>query len=527
MRVRSCGVIVSLVALAACGAPGPASFEFVEISPPNPRLGDVVTVRFRLTDSRGLPLAGQRVDFKIQGDRPGVSLSPVSTNSIKGSGFAETQVVATARVNSIVVVATAGDKSVVSSNIGFAGSSPNGRQMTFQCGPLSGDASGGRHAIGAYDPSRSLIAGVKIECTAHVGDRNGDGVSGAIVSFLTEAGTIGPSTTSQSNVIGNAAILHKTSYPLPLDVEPGKFTWATSRSPDNTGAYIAPLWMEPYAWVPDPTIVPRPAPAMDPAEPFRVDPIRHTVGGAQITNNPRDNLVAMIAVTNGEEGFDDNNNNGIFDGSDTFDPEWDDLTEPFVDANDNGTWDPGEKYLDTNGSGNWNGKNGEWDGNTLIWVQERLLWTGAPATEDTTGARPIVKAVNPGGLALKCPAGAHCAQAGPPAVAQFVLSDPWYNTIAQNAESDGCTVGETEDSPVKSTPKIVNQGVKLTYPAGDIISVTIRDARNPSAAPEQQVPPRRPDPQVFAVPVQCNATASVLEGHVLQINIGTVSGTVE
>ncbi len=528
MRVRVCVAVRGLVSLAGCGSTGPASMEFVEITPATPRLGENVTVRFRLLDSRGLPLAGQEVDFKIEGNNAGVSLSPTTTNSLKGSGFAETQLVATARVNSVVVVATAGDKSVQSANIGFAGSAPNGRQTTFQCGPLSGDGSGGRHAIGAYDPSRYLIAGVKIECTAHIGDRNGDGVPGALVSFLSEAGAIGPSNTSQSNVVGNATILYKTSYPLPKDVDPDRFTWTPMLGANNTGAFIAPLWMEPYAWVPDPTVVPRPVPAMNPAEPFRIDPIRRTSNGSQITNNPRDNLVAMIAVTSGEEGYTDSNNNGTFDqGTDLFDPEFDDTTEPFVDSNDNGTCDPDERFIDTNGDGQWTGKDGVWNANTLIWAQERLLWTGAPATEDTTGAKPIVKAINPGGIALKCPAGDYCAQAGPPALAQFVLSDPWYNTIAQNAESDGCTVGETDDSPVKSSPKVVNQGVKLTYPAGDIIGILIRDARNPLTPPVDQIPPRRPDPQAFTVPVQCAATASPLSGHILLINIGSVTGTTE
>ncbi len=528
MRVRVCCALVGLLALSACGTTGPSSLQFVEFTPANPRLGDVVTARFLLLDSRGLPLAGQNVDFKIQGNKAGVTLTPPSAVSQKGSGFAETQVVATSRVNSIVIVATAGDKSVTSANIGFAGAQPNGRQTTFQCGPLSGDASGGRHAIGAYDPSRYLIAGVKIECTAHVGDRNGDGVSGALVQFLTEAGTVGPSNTSQSNVVGNATILFKTSYPLPKDVDPDRFTWTPTLGADHTGALIAPLWMEPYAWVPDPTVVPRPAPANNPAEPFRIDPIRKTVSGMQITNNPRDNLVSMIAVTSGEEGFTDTNNNGKYDpGTDLFDVDFDDLTEPFVDANDNGTFDADERYIDTNGDGMWTGKNGQWDQNTLIWTQERLLWTGAPAKEDVTGAKPIVKAINPTGIALKCPMGSFCAQAGPPVTVQFVLSDPWYNTIAQNAESDGCTVGELDDSPVKSSPKIVNQGVKLTYPAGDIIGVTVRDARNPLTPPIDQIPPRRPDPEVFVVPVTCLMTASVVSGHVLQINIGSISGTIE
>ncbi len=526
--IRPALLLAAASIAAGCGPSGPSSLQFVEISPAQPRLGEVVTVRFALIDSRGLPLAGQQVDFKIQGAKAGVSLSPTQVASLRGSGFAETQLVATSRVSSVIVVATAGDKTVQSPPISFAGAVPNGRQFTFQCGPLSGEGSGGRHAIGAYDPVRGLIAGVRLECTAHLGDRNGDGVAGALVSFETEAGTITPTQASKSDGIGNATVLYKTSYPLPKDVEPDKFTWSPPLGPTQTGQYIAPLWMHPFSWVPDPTVVPRPAPANNPAEPFRIDPIRRSQSNAQITNNPRDNLVAMIAVTSGEEGFSDNNNNGKYDEGDTFDPDFDDTTEPFVDANDNGTWDADERYIDTDGNGHWDGKNGAWDSSTLIWAQERILWTGAPTTEDTRPPKPILVAVNPGGVALKCPTGnTICTQAGPPTVVQFVLSDPWYNTIAQNADGDGCTVADTDGSPVKSSPKTINQGVKFTYPAGDLIGILVRDARDPLAAPADQIPPRRPDPESFSVPVVCTMTASALDGHVIQINVGSITGTIE
>lgn len=553
MPTRLSVALLALAVCSACGATGPASLAFVEISPQQPRIGDVVTIRFIALDSRGVPLAGQAVDFKLQSEKAGVTLAPLTAPTNKGSGIVETQLVATARVNSVIVVATAGDKSVLSPPITFAGSVPNGREFTFQCGEIAGDASGGRHAIGAYDQTRHLIAGVKINCIAHVADRNADGVPNALVSFEVEAGAIGPSQTSLTNVVGNASTLYKTSYPLPADVKPDRFTWAPIAGPCtgndgsscpsdgssqsaccHTGAYLAPLWMHPFEWVANPIQYPRPHATASPLEPSRLDPIRRDGAGGRINNNPRDGLVTMIAVTSGEEGFTDANNNGTWDPGEDFD----DLTEPFVDSNDNGTRDFDEKFIDVNGNKQWDGKNGQWDANTLIWVQERLLWTGMPAAEDSDPvltAQPILQNIgsvtgNP--IALLCPAGTpiggYCNQAGPPVDVVAVLSDPWYNTIAQNADSDGCGVEDdpTRDKPiVRPAPRVVNAGTRYTYPAGDIITFMIGDARDPLAPPISQVP--KHEPVSFRVPVLCKFTDSPLGGATFVLSIGTISGTIE
>lgn len=53
MRVRALAVL-ALVSVSACGPSGPAQMEFVEIIPLQPRIGDVVTVRFKLLDYRGV-----------------------------------------------------------------------------------------------------------------------------------------------------------------------------------------------------------------------------------------------------------------------------------------------------------------------------------------------------------------------------------------------------------------------------------------------------------------------------------------
>lgn len=524
------------IALTGCGTTV-ASIQFVEVSPPHPKIGDVVTIRFKVLDDRGLSADGATVNFSLSTAKAGVTLSPLSAAVQRGSGTAETQLVVSSRVNSVIVKAQSGGKELLSPSITFAGSVPNARSFTFQCGPTSGEGSGGRHAIGAYDETRNLIAGVRLDCTAHLADRNSEGVADALVSFMAEAGTIGATETTKTDLIGNATVLYKTSYPLPQDVEPTTWSWTPLSDPSHTGEYVAPLWMEPFLWVPNPMVVPRPLPASNPIEPARSDPERRKPDGSgPYKNNPRDNLVTLVAITSGEEGFSDLNNNGVWDQGEPFE----DTTEPFIDMNDNGTWDGdpncnpvtsrlacGEPFIDVNGNKGWDGKNDKWDSDTLIWTTERILWTGLPGYLDMHGSPEPILVPLTGNVALICPTGAaSCAQAGPPALVTAVLSDPWYNTIAQNADNDGCLVQVEEQSPIKVSPNVVNKGTKFIYPAADIIQFFVRDARDPLADAAAQVPKRTP-PLPFSVPMTCQFTSSPKDGLTAILNIGTVSGTTE
>jgi hypothetical protein len=512
LGLASCVVLASAL-LVACEPPPPATLEFVDQSPANPRLGEITTLRFRAIDSRGNPQAGTTVSFRLQSEVPGVSLNPQEGTTNVGDGIVSTQLVATGRVASVVVIATAADKTAVSPAVSFAGAGASGKQFTFQCGKFSGDASGGLHALGAFDDTRYLIAGVKARCIAHVADRNGDGIAGAQVSFITEAGTIGPSASSVSDVVGNAEILYKTSYPLPVETDPGTFTWNPPNDATHTGDYLAPLWMHPFYWTPNPirdygTLInpmePRP-------EPFRDDPIRPNK-----RNNPRDNLVAMIAITTGEEGYDDKNNNGQFDEGE-FDPKYD-LTEPFVDSNDDGTWQETERFVDTNGNGKWDGKNGKYDASTLIWVQERILWTGWPhpldRDETALNRTPIVRQLKP-------PAGTQVIIEHFGAEDSiFLLADPWFNRIAQNEDGDGCTGGNIGPVIVDN----LGQGVAFTYPSFAVERFVMRDQHDPAAVPPA---PRYPDPGIkFEVNASCQYTAAQEDGHVVVVPSPTITGRV-
>jgi len=499
--------------LAACQSPLPATLEFVDQSPVQPRLGEITTLRFRAIDSRGQPQPGVRITFEVQAPVSGVEINPTEATTDVGTGIASTQVVAKGgRVSSVVVTARVDDKVVTGPAVTFAGSASNSRQFTFQCGTIAGEGSGGIHAIGAFDETRHLIAGVKVNCIAHVADRNGDGITGAQVSFLTEAGTIGPSATSVTNVVGNAEVVYKTSLPLPDDVPPGTFSWTPLNDETHTGEYIAPLWMHPFMWQDDPIAGYLRDPTLQ--EPRRMDPVRP---GKE--NNPRDNLVSMIAITTGEEAFDDLNNNGVRDAEEPFV----DLTEPFVDNNDNGTWDAKERYVDANGNGKWDGKNGKYDAVTLIWVQERILWTGWPHGLDRDSSsrslKPVVRQLVP------APSGT------PPRnvkdmtkfesyLASFLLSDPWFNSIARNDASDGCESGST--GPVEVSP--FTNGQAFTYPPMTLMSYSVTDVRDPAANPP---PPDYPRPIAYSVSAPCTFTGSPEDGHRVVVYTPLVEGTIQ
>ncbi|HZH78362.1 MAG TPA: hypothetical protein VEY88_20205 [Archangium sp.] len=122
---------------------------------------------------------------------------------------------------------------------------------------------------------------------------------------------------------------------------------------------------------------PVPVSPLSPAEP--------SVG----TYNPRDMLVTLIAVTTGEEEFQDGSglSAGVKDGKWTPGEWFVDVPEPFVDANDNQVYDLGEQFIDTERmdcatgmrqakNGRWDGPNGCWDGDIMLWRPTHILYSG-------------------------------------------------------------------------------------------------------------------------------------------------------
>lgn len=115
--------------------------------------------------------------------------------------------------------------------------------------------------------------------------------------------------------------------------------------------------------------------------------------------NPRDMLVTVIAVTSGEEAFYDGSGVSNGEKNGTWDPgEWFvDLPEPFIDENDNQQYDLGEPFIDTERqtcptaqtpnpprepkNRRWDGPNGCWDDDIQLWRSTHIVYSGF------TGAR--------------------------------------------------------------------------------------------------------------------------------------------
>jgi hypothetical protein len=136
-------------------------------------------------------------------------------------------------------------------------------------------------------------------------------------------------------------------------------------------------------------------------EPLPADPAQYPwprqaeprVANGQLVVNPRDQLVTIIAMTQGEEAFVDANHNGVLDIGETFI----DQGDPFIDANDNGVYDQlytgGPWELRFCGQGNTNcaayqGPNGKWDSLTTIWVPTWVVFTGVTSAHIAAAGQP-------------------------------------------------------------------------------------------------------------------------------------------
>jgi hypothetical protein len=104
----------------------------------------------------------------------------------------------------------------------------------------------------------------------------------------------------------------------------------------------------------------------------------YNAGCGSADHNPRDGLSTIIVAVQGEEGFVDNNGNGTYDPGEPFV----DSGEPFIDENDNNVRDDLEPFIDVNMNGKYDGPNGKWDASTTIWAETRVLYTSEAQTGD-------------------------------------------------------------------------------------------------------------------------------------------------
>lgn len=180
------------------------------------------------------------------------------------------------------------------------------------------------------------------DCFFQAADRFSGRVSDFPVFFMSEAGNITQATASNEMdvAIGTLSVGGRS----PFDVEP--ITWALPNSPQtDLTCQSIPLVNQPGEGCG--------------LEETRLISVQNPATGspAELTFNPTDGLIRVIAHTQGEARFIDYDSDPDGDGDGLYNPDQDLVPahpEPFVDANDNGEFDSGEYYHDVNRDGQWN-----------------------------------------------------------------------------------------------------------------------------------------------------------------------------
>lgn len=180
-----------------------------------------------------------------------------------------------------------------------------------------------------------LVPGACTECRASVASRLGGRINeGVAITFLAEAGSV-----DQMVAVGadGATSRFCVAQPTPRDVE---------------------------------------------AFPYEVE------AGAAEPLNPRDGLVRLVAVTMGEEAFDDVDADGLWNpGIDLQHPEQQ-LSDAYIDVNDNGAFDELlDPWRDSDQDGEFTFPNLDWDAQIEIWTSTTVLWVGDLAGIDQPCSR--------------------------------------------------------------------------------------------------------------------------------------------
>ena len=315
-----------------------ASIQWVTIDHPTVNLADSagqksLQIQFKVLDNTGSPVQdGIQIAFSL-GDSGGTNidatLSQATGTTANGNGLVSTVLKAGFIDGSVrVTAAAANGVTATAGPIAVEGGPANLNKMTFGCDHVR---------VAGWEG-----AGFILNCSAIIGDRNSNFAPNVTVQFRTEAGTISNSVPSEEDPVtglGKATAQYQTGNPNPIDTTPNALDMGFSQN----------------------CVMP---------------------GGSNGICNPRDSWVSVIAYTAGEECYTDNNGNGQYDeGVDDF-PASCDQGEPFVDANDNGQWDPGEDFVDVDGDGQYTPPNGVWDDASHhdIWQSTVVVWTGKLAT---------------------------------------------------------------------------------------------------------------------------------------------------
>ncbi len=314
---------------------------------------DGLTVRFEHRPLGGSTLSEPHVTTGSCATWSGCVRYDATTTS--GTGAADSAGLATAWLYSGTVAGTlevavstaAGGvtRSILMPTVAVVGAKANGANFSVVCSPRNVPA------LAETNCSTSLVD-APFTCMALLKDRYGNVLGRSTqVIFASEASAVGPVTTTPS---------YDPTKDAASQTELGSVLQMFATLGAGLPFDVPIQGVEPY--------------------------VSHGLDGCGTrTHNPRDGVVTIIAVADGEEAFFDGNGNGVYDrgtdtvGLSTSEP-FIDQGEPFVDIDDNGQWEAGEWFLDVDGNRAYTVRNGVWDGDTKIWTQTVVVYTGAPAS---------------------------------------------------------------------------------------------------------------------------------------------------
>lgn len=370
-------------------------------------------VFFRVKDAMGMPVEGVEVDFSIApNSAAGCTVMPPKDRS-NAMGIVRTTLNSGDSQGTATVIAKIlGVTDTLSTGFNIVIGRVNEGRMQLSCA---------RTTLGARQAPSPPRIDQNTPCTVVLADRNGLNIPSSLnVSFQSEAGSLPATVTAAANAPSVSATF-------------------------NTGGSL------PIATSPLPAIGP---PFSAPAEPFSG------------LNNPRDSFVTIIAAVQGEEEFWDGSgsSNGLANGQWEPGEYWVDLPEPFVDSNDNGTWDPQEPFIDTDRvncatgmvepkNNRWDRPNGCWDRQTQVWKSTHVVYGAGPAAPTAEFLRfsPAIPSFLPNN-----------------AVQQVNISwtDPFFNRFSSDSASISVnTVTGARGTAMVSNPAIAGEsfGHDLRY----------------------------------------------------------------
>jgi hypothetical protein len=305
------------------------------------------TIQFVVNDSNGNPVEGVKVSFVMSGPGGGEAIDHTPNDatpeaieiSSDSDGLAEVILSSGSVVGPVTIMGT----------ITVTDSSGNTIEISSQSSTISiggGLPSAKRFSVAATTLNLPGLVYNNIETTvtAYLADRFGNYniLEGTTVSFVSEIGLAIDTSDVTVDDDGLASSVARTQTPA------GSNTVAEDVAED--------------AW-----------------ETTLLSYIQSTYG-VSLPGHPRDGVSTIMVYVKGEEHFQDENANGVYDSGETFTDTEDD---PFVDYNDDdlrddGSLDPFEEYIDSNGDGTWDGTNGVWDSDKNIFYNFNILLTGTP-----------------------------------------------------------------------------------------------------------------------------------------------------